>query len=132
MNEDKAKIICEKNGSTLSSYKLGSGAFLILPSGEPIMISVGTATAKVFTKRPIFGWHFPKVIVSQPIKDWEPTFPTLDRLHRYACVAMVLDGLLSLLAPCKSIAELRLEWPVLLRDPRRHPIAVAAMGSFDA
>jgi hypothetical protein len=127
MNELKAKAMCEKNGSTLRSYKLGSAAFLVLPSGEPIVISVGTTTVKVLTRRQIVGWRLPKVIESQPIESWEPSFPTLDRLHRYACGSMVLDGLLSLLSRCQSIADLRLTWPAL-----RNPVAVAAIESLDA
>lgn len=119
MDEVKAKAICEKNGSTLRSYERGRAAFLVLPSGEPIVISVGTASAKVFTSS-TEDWHLPKVIVSQPIEVWEPSFRRLDRLHRYACGYMVLDGLLSLLSRCRSIDELRLSWPGL-----ENPIGVA-------
>lgn len=127
MDEANARDMCEKNGSTLRSYEGGRAASLILRSGQPILISVGASTAKVLTSRPIFGWRLPKVIVSQHIEGWEPTFNTLDSLRRDACGSLVLDGLLSLLSRCQSIDELRLAWPAL-----KNPIAVAALESVGA
>jgi hypothetical protein len=108
MNEVDAKTICENHGPSLLSYELGKAAYIVLPSSEPIVISIGTSTVKVFTKRAIFGWRFPKVIVSQSIATWEPRFDKLDRLRRFGCGAMVLDGLLSLVSRCRSLDELRL------------------------
>ncbi len=47
MNEDNAKALCEMNGSLLQSYSRGSAAFLVFPSGKPIIVSVGVTTVKV-------------------------------------------------------------------------------------
>jgi len=116
MNEVDAKIICKNNGSSLLSYELGKAAYIVLPSSEPIVISIGTLTVKILTKRAIFGWLFPKVIVSQSISTWEQGFNKLDRLRQFGCGAIVLDGLLSLVSRCRSLDELRLAWPVL-RNP---------------
>jgi hypothetical protein len=121
MNEQDAKAICEKHGSSFLSYTLGRAAYIVLPSNEHVIISIGTLTAKVLTKRRILGWWFPKVITSQSIAIWQPTFDKLDRLRRFACGAMVLDGLLSLVSKCKSLDELRLVWPVI-----RNPLDVSA------
>jgi hypothetical protein len=127
MNEQDAKAICEKHGSSFLSYELGRAAYIVLPSNEHVIISIGTSTAKVFTKRRILGWWFPKVITSQSIAIWEPTFDKLDRLPRFLCCAMVLDGLLSLVSKCKSLDELRLVWPVI-----RNPLDVSAADMFDS
>jgi hypothetical protein len=55
MNEQMARSIVEANGSKLLSHKLGRAAFLVLPSNEEVVISIGTSTAKVFARRPIIG-----------------------------------------------------------------------------
>jgi len=126
MNEQDARAICEKHGSAFLSYEVGRAAYIVLPSNEHIIISIGTSTAKVLIKRRIFGWRFPRVIASQSIATWEPTFRKLDRLRRFACGVMALDGLLSLVSKCKSVDELRLVWPVM-----RNPMEVMASSMID-
>lgn len=113
MKEGDARVTCESRGSSMLSYQLGKAAYIVLPSNERIIISIGTLTVKVLTKRSIIGWKFPKVIVSQSIASWEERFDKFDRLRRFGCGAMILDGLLCLVSSFKSIEELRLAWPVL-------------------
>ena len=67
MTEEEAKAMCKSNGSTLLSYTLGRAAYLVLPSGEHVLISIGFVNVKLFTKRYFFGWKWPKVVVSHPI-----------------------------------------------------------------
>jgi hypothetical protein len=121
MDEQKASAISARNGSLLLNYELGRSAFLLLASGEQVVISIGTVTTKVFVRRAIVGWRFPKTIASQPINAWQPTFLSLDKLRRFACGCMVLDGLVDLVSRCRSLSELRMAWPAL-----RNPIEVAA------
>jgi hypothetical protein len=126
MNERDAKAICENHGSSFLSYELGRAAYIVLPSNEHVIISIGTSTAKLVTKRTIFGWMFPRVIASRSIATWEPTFDKLDRLRRFGCGAMVLDGLLSLVSRCGSLDELRLAWPAI-----RNPLEVWAADKLE-
>jgi hypothetical protein len=85
MTEADARIICENYGSSLLSYELGRAAYVVLPSKEHIVISIGTSSAKVCTKRAIFGWRLPKVVASQSLSAWEPRSALLDRLRRFGC-----------------------------------------------
>ena len=116
MKEADAKILCEKNGSSLLSYELGKAAYIVLPSSEHIIISIGTLTAKILTKHATSDWRFPEVVVSQDISTWEPSLKKHDRLRQFGIGAMALDGLVSLVSRCRSLHELRLAWPVL-RNP---------------
>jgi len=55
MTEEEAKALCENNGSDLLTYKPGCSAYLVLPSGEHLRISIGVASVRIFTKRIRFG-----------------------------------------------------------------------------
>jgi hypothetical protein len=116
-----ARSIVEANGSELLSYKLGRAAFLVLLSNEEVVISIGASTAKVFARRPIIGWRFPRTIAMRRIDYGEPIFGSLDRLRRFACGCMVLDGLMGAISRYRSISELQLGWTVI-----RNPMEVAA------
>ena len=122
MIEQQARAICQANGSILLSYEQGRAAFLVLPSREQVVISVGTDTAKIIVRRPIIGWLFPKTIASQQITVWAPEFPELDQLRRFACGSMVLDGLIELVSECRSLSEIKSIWHSL-----RNPIGVAGV-----
>jgi hypothetical protein len=113
MTETDARTICQNHGSTLLSYESGRTAYIRLPSDESIVISIGTTAVKVFTKRLIVGWKFPKVTASQSMAIWQQGFDKLDRIRRFGCGSMILDGLISLVSRCGSIEELRLAWPDL-------------------
>ena len=54
MDEAVARSHCLENGSQLLSYKNARAANLVLPSGEQLVIIIGTATAKVSVGRGIF------------------------------------------------------------------------------
>jgi len=113
MKEGDARVTCERHGSSMLSYQLGKAAYIVLPSNEDVIISIGTLSVKVLTRRSIMGWKFPKVIVSSSIAAWEERFDKFDHLRRFGCGAMILDGLLCLVSSFKSIEELRLAWPDL-------------------
>jgi len=112
MVEQQVQAIVQANGSQLLGYEEGRSAFLILPSGEHVLISIGILTAKVFVRRPIFGWFFPKTIASQRIAAWQPSYPRLDRL-RFICGDRVLNGLIELVSRCPSLSVLQSAWRVL-------------------
>ena len=125
MEESAAKSLCLKNGSQLLSYADARAALLVLRSGEPLIISVGTTSAKLCVRRPIFGWHLPRVIASEQLSKWERQYNQLTALQREAIRAYVLDGLLSLVSGFASLAELQLAWRVL-----RNPLEVGAGLAF--
>ncbi len=125
MKQEEAQAVCAKYGSVLQQYQMGRVALLILPSHEPLIISIGTTTAKVLTKRAFGGWKFPKTLGSKVLSDWIPDFNRLSAAQRFAGGAMVLDGLLSLTARARNVAEISLAW-IVLRDPVE--VAVAECG----
>ena len=90
--------------------KPGRFAMLALYSGEQIIISVGTATAKVVMKHPIFGWYFPKTIASERLATWQPEYEKYSNLHRNISRKLVLDGLIKTLSSVRSIEEIRQVW----------------------
>jgi hypothetical protein len=125
MDELTARSVCVKNGSELLSYVDASAALLVLPSGEQLIISVGTASAKICVTRAVFGWRLPRVIASEQLSKWEGQYDQLPALQREAVRAWVLDGLVSLVSGFASVAELQLAWSVL-----RNPIEVGAVLAF--
>ena len=125
MDEASAKSLCLKNGSQLLSYAEGRAALLVLRSGESLIISVGTSSAKLCVRRPILGWRIPSVIASEQLSKWERQYNQLTALQREAIRAYVLDGLLSLVSGFASLAELQLAWRVL-----RNPLEVGAGLAF--
>jgi len=125
MDETTARWHCLKNGSQLLSYADARAAFLILPSGEQVVISVGTASAKVGVRRPLLGWYLPRVVASEQLSKWDDQYTQRNALQRCAVRANFLDGLLSLISGFKSTAELRLAWCVI-----RNPIEVAVLHQF--
>lgn len=122
MDETSAKSHCLKHGSQLLSYTGGRVASIGLQSGEHVVISIGTATAKVFVRRPLFGWWLPRVVASARLSKWDDRYLRYNALYRGVLRAMILDGLLSLVSRCSSVAELQLAWCVI-----RNPIEVAVM-----
>jgi hypothetical protein len=125
MKLEEAQAVCAKYGSVLQQYEMGRVALLVLPSHEPLIISIGTITAKVLTRRAFGGWIFPKTVASKELSDWIPDFNRLSAAQRFAGGAMVLDGLLSLTARARNVAEISLAW-IVLRDPVE--VAVAECG----
>jgi hypothetical protein len=59
MDETIAKAHCLKHGSQLLLYRGGRVAAVVLQSGEHVVISIGTVTAKVFVRRPLSKWWLP-------------------------------------------------------------------------
>jgi len=128
MEEQKAQSITQTNGSTLIKYQSGYFAHLVLPSNEKIIISVGSTTVKVFTRRSVIGWIFPKTVASRKIEYWVSlkneviatdhniklrSFSSYNQMERFGCGIWALDGLVVLLSSCKSILEIKLAWPEL-------------------
>lgn len=122
----KATKLCESHGSALLSYQYPCVATLALRSGESIMLSIGTTTAKIFRRNSIFGWLFPKRLASHPLVAWDPRYPKFRDLERDVCKGMALDGLLSLISSVESINELCRTWPAL-----GNPVEVGAIMMFD-
>ena len=120
LEEQKARAITEANGSALLKYESGKFAYLLLPSNEKIIISIGTKTVKILTRRPVIGWISPKTVAFQKIEYWANdslrpyrSYANLNRMERYACGCMALYGLVDLMSRCKSISEIQLAWPDL-------------------
>jgi len=120
MTPHDARDLCAKHGSVLRHYEPGRVASIIIPSGEVLTVSVGTATAKIFCKRALFGWLLPKRIGDKNLADWIPEYSRLSRLQMSVARAMVLDGLINLAAQARCAGELSFAWTVL-----RNPIEVA-------
>jgi hypothetical protein len=125
MNVSDAAILCEQHGSTLVNYQEIRLAVLMLRSGEQVLISIGTTSAKVFRRSSVFGWRFPKCCVSKTLVSWDSRYTQFDNFHRAVCRGMVLDGLLSLISRVESIDELCLAWCAF-----RNPLEVAASELF--
>ena len=92
------------------------------PSGEHIVISIGSATAKILAKHSVFGWLLPRVIVSERLSVWQSDYPRYNGFHRRLCRDMVLEGLLSSLSHCRSIEQIRQAWLTM-----QNPVAVIGM-----
>jgi hypothetical protein len=101
-------------------------ALVRLPSGERILISIGSATARVLDKSTIFAWCFTKTVVSERLDTWQPEYWQCNRFYRRINRAMILDGLLALLSNYHSIDEVRRAWPTL-----QNPIDVIGRKIFD-
>jgi len=127
MKLEEAQAVCAKYGSVLQQYEMGRVALLVLPSHEPLIISIGTTTAKVLTRRAFGGWKFPKTVASKELSDWIPDFNRLSAVQRFVGGAMVLDGLLSLTARARNVAEISLAW-IVLRDPVEEAVAECGWG----
>src|SRR5208283_3441275 len=99
MNEtNDKKQICQ-----VVKQKPGRFAMVELPSGEQIMISIGSATVKILAKRDFWGWCLPKVIASERLSTWQSKYQRYNGFYRRICRTMILDGLLTLLSTCESI-----------------------------
>jgi len=116
----------EKKTFLVLNYKAGRSALVDLPSGEQIVISIGTATAKVIAKRAIVGWYLPKVVASERLDTWQPEFRQFNELHRRINRDMFLDGVLASLSQCRSIDDIRRAWPTM-----QNPILVVAKEKLD-
>src|SRR2546423_1196644 len=103
MDESTARLQCQDNGSQLLSYADARAAFLILPSGEQLVISVGTASARVCVRRLLLAWYLPRTVASEHFSKWDDQFTQRNAVQRDAIRANVLDGLLSLISGFKSI-----------------------------
>ncbi len=122
MDETSAKAHCLKHGSKLLLYTSGHVASIVLRSGEHVVISIGTDTAKIFTRRPLLGWWLPRVVVSEQLSKWDNRYLQFNDLYRGVLRAMILDGLLILVLRCSSVVELRIACRVI-----RNPIEVAVL-----
>jgi hypothetical protein len=113
-----------KTGGTwqVLNQKTGRSAKIGLPSGEEIVISIGTADAKIFAKRGVFGWFLPRVIVSKRLSVWRSDYRQYNGFHRRLCRGMVLEGLLASLSHCRSIDEIQRAWQTM-----QNPVAVTGM-----
>lgn len=104
------------------NHKTGRFAKIGLLSGEEIVISIGTANAKIFAKRGVFGWFLPRVIVSEQLSVWQSEYRRYNGFHRRLCRGMALEGLLALLSHCRSIDEIQQVWQTM-----QNPVAVTGM-----
>jgi hypothetical protein len=102
--------------------KTGRFAMIALPSGERIIISIGSATAKILVRRSVFGWLLPRTIASEQLSAWQSEYPQYNDFYRQICRGMVLEGLLASLSHCQSIAELQAAWAVM-----KNPVAVTGL-----
>ena len=125
MNISDAGKLCSKHGATLLNYRETRFAMLQLSSGEQVLISVGTGTAKILARRRILGWLVPRCIATRSLVEWEARYREYNKLHRVVCRGMVLYGLLNLIAPIGSVDGIRLAWPAL-----RNPLEIASLGLF--
>jgi hypothetical protein len=116
MTFEGAKAVCAKYGSSLESYSIARFARIRLVSGEVLLVSIAPTSVNILTKRGFFGWFVPRSIGSKNLSVWVPGFDQLARLERAAARAMILDGLVSLVARCRSIQELAMAW-ISLRNP---------------
>jgi hypothetical protein len=125
VNIDVATKLCADHGSLLLQYQSPRVAMLMLPSAEPLLISIGTTSAKIFRRRTLFGWFLPCCVASQSLSAWEPRYKQFNSLHRTICRGMVLDGLVDLVSRAKSIDELRLAWCAL-----KNPLELSSVALF--
>ena len=125
MDIDAASKLCNDHGTTLLHYKAPDVATLLLASGEQVVISVGTTSAKTFRRRALLGWLVPRCCAAKSLVEWEPRYTRFSTFDRRICRAMVLDGLLDLVSRIESIAELCVAWCVI-----RNPVQVAALAMF--
>jgi hypothetical protein len=98
---------------------------LMLPSTEPLLITIGTTSAKIFQRSRLFGWFIPRCVASKQLSAWEPRYAQFNSLHRTICRGMVLDGLVDLVSRAKSIGELGLAWCAL-----KNPLEVSSVALF--
>jgi len=110
MNVSDASKLCAEHGATLINYQHPRMALIGLRSGEHVLISIGTTSAKIFRRSRWFGWVIPKCCASKPLTEWEPRYTQCNNLHRTICRGMVLDGLLNLVPRANSIDELCIAW----------------------
>ena len=122
MNTTDATKVCETNGARLIHYETARVAKIELPSGEQVLISIGTASAKLYRKNRLFGWFLPRSFVSKPLVEWDPRYCHVSGFDRDVFRGMILDGLLSLLSRFKSIDELNRGWPTM-----KNPMEVASL-----
>jgi hypothetical protein len=125
VNADDATKLCADHGALLLQYQSPRVAMLMLPSAEPLLISIGTTSAKIFRRSPLFGWFLPRCVASKQLSAWEPRYAQFNSLHRTMCQGMVLDGLVDLVSRAKSVAELRLAWCAL-----KNPLEVSSVALF--
>lgn len=125
MNVSDASNLCAQHGAVLLNYQHPRLALLRLRSGDALLISIGTTSAKVFKRNPLFGWALPKRCVSRPLVEWEERYAQFNNLHRAICRGMLLDGLLDLISRAESIDELCLAWPFI-----KNPLEVASVKLF--
>ena|SRR6266446_4924921 len=125
MNIDAASKVCESHGSVLLQYKSPGVAKLLLTSGEQIVISIGTTSAKIFRRSALFGWFAPKCCASKSLVEWEPRYTQFSGFDRAICRVMVLDGLVDLVSRAHSIGELSLAWCAI-----QNPLEVASVALF--
>ena len=102
-----ARTLCEKRGCTLFNYVQGQTAYILLPSSERVIVSFGTITAKVFSKRAIVGWLAPKVLLSVDVHSWDPDWDTLLPSTKWFMGGMIIDSMLTLVTACNSLEEIR-------------------------
>ncbi len=125
MDATNASKLCESHGATLLHYNPPGVARLAFRSREQIMISIGTASAKLFRPSRLFGWLFPRCCASKSLAEWDPRYTQFDAFHRNISRGMALDGLLDLVTRADSISELRLAWCAI-----RNPFEVASVGTI--
>jgi hypothetical protein len=134
MDEDNARLLCEKNGCQLLAYDAGKAAYLAYPTGEMVMISIGTKTAGLFIK-PLLGWKWASRIGSMipmislipglatraaskyPISEWVPEWKNVDPRKRNELAVLLLDGLLDAFSTCHSEWEAKLMLGSWLNNP---------------
>lgn len=125
MDVDDATKLCADHGALLLQYQSPRVAMLMLPSAEPLLISIGATSAKILRRSRLFGWFMPRCVASKQLSAWEPRYTQFNGLHRTICRGMVLDGLVDLVSRAKSIGELRLAWCAL-----KNPLEVSSVALF--
>jgi hypothetical protein len=103
----------QRGSSVILKFKPGRFARLRLSSGETLVISIGYATAKVFSDRALVGWLLPKTVVAEKLSVWQPDYLQYNAFYRKLCRAMILEGLLGQVCECGSIDQVRQKWRTL-------------------
>jgi hypothetical protein len=106
MQHEITKIgsLITNRGSKLLHYEAGRAASIQLPSQEVLIVSIGTATMKVFCKARFFGWMWPKAILSVDLISigWYECIP----LTRVIVSVLLIAKTIDLLTNARSTNEI--------------------------
>ena len=97
--------LAARRGCTLLRYDAGRVASIRLPSREVLLVSLGTTTMRVLSKRPFFGWVIPMTVLSCKLSTFGCGVRQPNPLARHAAACVLLFVTLGLLIRASSIRE---------------------------